>query len=127
MLDEVYLSASGTGGTATADIITGSAQAATMVAQTISNIIDQGKRRKFEQSLASLSNQQQVELNEKMLAATTETQRLQILTQSLEGFAKENERRQKLQKTVMFGIAGTLAIALLVVAFFTLKTKTENA
>lgn len=111
----------------TADIISASGGAASMVAQTISNIIDQKKRRDFEQSLSLLNSQQMAELNKKMLAAKTETDRLNILSSSLIQYATANKQASANAKVVMLGISGVLAVSLLIVAFFVLKTKKSNS
>lgn len=93
--------------------ITQGVQAASMIAQTISGIIDQGKRRKFEQAIALLSNQQQKELNDKLLAAQTESQRLQILSESVVSYASENAKAKQQKQMVMYVIVGFLAVAVL--------------
>jgi len=104
--------------------ITEGVQAATAIAQTISNIVDQAKRRKFEQSLALLNSKQVNELNQKMLEANTESQRLQILSDSLIQYAIANEQSTKTSKVMLLVLAGGLGVCLLTVALiFALKKK----
>lgn len=98
--------------------LTEGVQAASMIAQTISGIIDQGKRRNFEQAIALLSNQQQKELNNKLLAAQTESQRLQILSDSIVTYAAANAKAKQNKQVIMYIIVGFLAVAVLGAAIF---------
>lgn len=88
-------------------------QAASMIAQTVSGIIDQTKRRQFEQALSLLSNQQQDELNNKLLAAQTESQRLQILSDAVVKYASSNAQAGQQKQMIIYVIVGVLAIAVL--------------
>lgn len=98
-------------------------QAATAIAQTVSGIIDQTKRRQFEQALASLSNQQQNELNNKLLAARTESERLQILSSSIVSYAAQNAQAAQKKQTVIYVIVGVMMLGLLTVAVIMGKRK----
>ena len=98
--------------------ITAGAQAGSMITQTVSNIIDQGQRIKFEQSLALLSNQQLNTLNEKLLKANTQIERLQILSDSVVEYASANAKAKQTKQTVMYVIVGVIAIGVLGGAIF---------
>lgn len=65
------------------DPITGGVQAAAMVAQTVSQIVDTDKRRKYEFALSRLSSDQQLALNKKMASASSQENRLAILTSAI--------------------------------------------
>src|SRR5947209_655462 len=58
-------------------------QAGTAIAQTIAGISDLNKRRKFEQTLAMLSNEQQQALNQQLLQTNNDNTRLQMLTSAV--------------------------------------------
>lgn len=106
-------------------VVTGVAQAATGIAQTIANIIDQGKRRQFEQQVALLSNAQQVELNNKLLAANSQTERLQILSNAVLQYTIQAQGSQDKQKTTMIIVASALGGLLVIIALvYSLKHKT---
>jgi hypothetical protein len=99
------------------------AQAGTAIAQTVSNIIDQTKRRQFEMALANLSNRQQEELNNKLLQARSDTEKMQILSNSVLQYAIANQQSETSKETVMYVIAGGLAIVLLGAAIVLAKSK----
>lgn len=106
------------------DMITAGANAVSTVASTISNIIDQTKRRQFEQAFALLSARQQLELNEKIAAANTQTERLQILSNNMLQFAIANQASANKSKTTLYFLAGGLGIVLLAAGLlFSLKKK----
>ncbi len=93
------------------------------IANTIAGISDMAKRRRFEESLALLSNRQQEELNDKLLKANTQTERLQILSSSIVQYAIANETKSSSQNTVMYIIIGVLAMGILsAVIFYKIKT-----
>ena len=100
------------------NLIIAGAQAGSMIAQTVSSIIDQGQRRKFEQSLALLSNQQLSALNEKLLKATTQSQRLQILSDSVVEYASANAKAKQTKQTAMYIIVCVMAVGVLGGAIF---------
>lgn len=98
--------------------VTEGVQAATSIAQTIAGISDMAKRRRFEESLALLSNRQMSELNEKIANAQTESDRLQIISSAIVGYAIANENSAAKKETVMYVIAGGLAVMILAGAIF---------
>lgn len=89
-------------------------QMGTAIANTIAGINDMNKRRHFEEALALLSNQQQKELNDKLLKANTDTERLSILSENVVQYAIANENGVAKKDTVMYIIAGSLAAIILV-------------
>jgi hypothetical protein len=96
------------------------------VFKTLLSIKDDKQRQKFEQSLALLSSKQQQELNDKLLNATTQTEKLKILSGSLVQYALANENSAANRETVMYIIAGTLAVVLLTVTvIIVVKTKKQ--
>lgn len=86
------------------------------IATTIAGISDMNKRRRFEESLALLSNRQKQDLNEKLLAAQTQTDRLAILSGSVVDYAIANENSASRKETTMYIIAGCLAAVILTAA-----------
>lgn len=103
------------------DPVSAAVQAGTAIANTIAGISDMNKRRRFEQSLALLSNRQQQELNEKLMKADSQNQRLQILSDSMVQYAIANETGAAKKETVMYIIAGALAVVILIGAIVYVK------
>lgn len=99
------------------------AQGASAIAGTISGIVDQTKRRQFEMAMANLTNHQQQELNEKLLQAKSDTEKMQILSNSVLQYAIANQQAQENKETTMYIIAGGLAIVLLGTAIVLVKSK----
>lgn len=106
-----------------ADMVSAAGSVATGIANTIAGINDANKRRQTETALAYLSNQQKDELNQKLLAAKTQTDRLQILSSAIVQYAIANEAGASKGKTAMYMIAAGLGVALLVMAIFLMKDK----
>lgn len=105
-------------------IIGASVQGVTAIATTISGISDQKKRLQFEQALSLLSNSQQNELNNKLLAANTQTERLQVLSNAILQYTIASQGAADKKQTVMLIVAGLLGVALVTVALiFSLKKK----
>ena len=65
------------------DPISAGIQAGTAIAGTVASIIDQTKRRQFEQTLSLLTNEQQQQLNQQLLAVNDDNARMQILTNAV--------------------------------------------
>lgn len=106
------------------DPISSAVQAGAAIANTIAGISDMNKRRRFEEALALLSNRQQDELNQKILQANTENERLEILSNSLVQYAIANDSNSAKQETVMYILAGALAAIILVSAIvYAIKKK----
>ena len=91
-------------------------QAGTAIASTIAAIGDMNKRRRFEEQLALLSNNQQKQLNERLLQANSDNARLQILSSSMVEYAVANQRSQASKDTVLYIIASALAVVILTTA-----------
>lgn len=108
--------AASTGGTGGVDPISAGIGAATAIAQTIAGINDMNKRRQFEASVALLDNRQRSELNKQLAAASTQSDRMAILSGSMVQFAIANENAAAKRETVMYIIAGSMAAVLLTVA-----------
>jgi hypothetical protein len=87
--------------------------AGTAIASTIAQISDMNKRRRFEENLALLSNRQQQELNEKLLAASTQTERLEILSSSMVTYLIANEKTTASMDVALYIVAGCLAVVVL--------------
>lgn len=101
-----------------------SVQGATAIATTIASIKDMQKRREFEQQLSLLSNAQQNDLNNKLLASNSQTERLQILSSAVLQYTIAAQSSQQKSQTVMLIVAGVLGAVLLGVALvYTLKKK----
>jgi hypothetical protein len=99
-------------------------QGVTAIASTVANIKDQAKRTQFQQELSLLSNSQQNDLNNKLLAANSDTERLQILSDAVLQFTIASESTQQKTQSTMLIIAGVLGAVLLAVALvYALKKK----
>lgn len=88
------------------------------IAKTISAITDAGKRRRFEQSVMLMSERQKNDLNEKLLAAQTQTDRLSILSGSVVDYAIANENKAARQEIALYVVAGSLAIVVISASIF---------
>lgn len=103
------------------DPVSAAVQVGTAIANTVAGISDMNKRRRFEQSLALLSNSQQKELNEKLMKVSSQNERLQILSDSMVQYAIANETGAAKKETVMYIIAGGLAVVILIGAIIYAK------
>lgn len=103
--------------------LTEGVNAAATIANTISGIVDAGKRREMEQALSYLSSQQRAELERQVAAANTQTDRLQILSAGLVQFAIANEASGNKSKTSLLILAAVLSVVVLTAAIVLLKTK----
>jgi ssRNA-specific RNase YbeY (16S rRNA maturation enzyme) len=108
------------------DPVSSAIQAGTAIANTIASINDINKRRNFEESLSLLSNQQQKELNDKLLQSNSETDRLSILSNSLVQYAIANDANTAHTDIWIYLIAGLLALGMLGAAiYFSTKKKSS--
>lgn len=82
----------------TASAIADIANIGTSIATTIASINDARKREMFQQNLAILSNEQQITLAKAINNASSETERLSIISQSLTNIS--SQRIANLQKIV---------------------------
>lgn len=89
-------------------------QALTGIAGTIAGINDMKKRREYEQAMGLLSNAQQKELNEKLLKANTQNERLQILSSAILQYTINAQTAQDKSNTVMLIIAGAIGVTLII-------------
>jgi len=118
---------SGSSGGFDPSMITSGAQAAATIAQTISNIIDQTKRRQFEQAVTLLSNQQQIDLAKQLMNTQSQDARLQILSNALLQYTISAQQSADKNNTVMIIIAASFAALLVGAAlFFSLKKKSSG-
>jgi hypothetical protein len=93
--------------------------AGTAIASTIASISDMNKRRKFEQTLAMLSNEQQQELNQQLLATNNDNTRLQMLTNAITNIRVAGVQTiGKNETTKMIVIAGSAVIVLGIIVFY---------
>jgi hypothetical protein len=99
--------------------------AATSVASTISDLVLAGKQQNYLQALGSLDQRQQIELAEKLRAAQTDAERLQILSSSMTQYLIENDKQAKKSSMILYIAAGVLAVALLGLAIWASKTKSK--
>lgn len=92
--------------------------------KTILSIKDDKQRQKFQASLALLDSKQQKELNQLLLNAKSETDKLNILSSAVVQYAIANESRAANKETVMYIIAGVIGVTLLAAAIIiAVKTK----
>lgn len=82
-------------------------------AKTLTAITDLNKRRRFEQAIALMNSRQQADLNEKLLAAQSQTERLTILSNSVVEFAIANENKSARQEVTLYIVAGVLGLVLI--------------
>lgn len=94
-------------------LISAGVGALTGIASTIANISDQKKRTQFMMSINLLDNQQKQQLNEQLLAAKTQTDRLNILSNAVVQFATANQQAANRTKVILFVTSGALAFAML--------------
>lgn len=106
-------------------MIGGIVNAAGTAATVVSSIIDQGKRRQFESALANLSNRQQEDLNNKLLTAKSDADKMQIISNSILQYAIANQNAESSKETKMYILAGGLAIVLLVTAVVLSRSKSK--
>ncbi|HEX4850550.1 MAG TPA: hypothetical protein VFV08_07085, partial [Puia sp.] len=100
---------SGSSGGFDPSMITSGAQAAATIAQTISNIIDQTKRRQFEQAMTLLSNQQQIDLANNLQKAQSEDVKLQLLSSALLQYTISAQQSADKNNTTMIIITAAFA------------------
>ena len=98
--------------------------AASAIMGTVGKINDANKRRQFTQVLTLLTNDQKIELNNRLIKATTQTDRLAILTDSIAEFTAQNENAVASKKIRLLFIAGGIGVVLLTIAvIYYLKKK----
>lgn len=101
------------------------AQAVAIIGQVVSGINDQNKRRKFEQTLAMFSEEQQVALSDKLLRSQTQTARLEILTRVIADFNIQQQKAQNKKEIMLVLVAGSLVAVIITVSLiYALKKKT---
>lgn len=108
-------------GIGAANVIGASVQALTGIASTIAGISDMNKRREIERSLAVLNNQQKKQLDQQLLAAKTQTERLSILSNAVVNFAISNQQAANRTKMILFITAGVLATGLLTLVIIKMR------
>lgn len=112
------------GGSVGLDPISSAVGIGTEVAKTISGIIDQTKKRQFEQSLAGLTLRQQGQLEDKLREANTQTDRMAILSNAMLQFAIANANNASGADTKLLLIAGALGVVLIGAAIAVSMQKT---
>lgn len=116
-------------GAGAADIIGAGGQAAALAISTIANVSDANQRRRFEQNFSLLNADAQKGLNEKLLQAQSETERLTILSQyltqlnsqriaNLASFYSDKERQKR---TTTLLIAGGIVVMGIAIVYFAFK------
>lgn len=96
------------------DPVSAGLQVGATAAMTISQISDMNKRRKFEQALDLLSNDQQNALNQQLAAAGTQTDRLKILSDSLTNFLIQNQTSGARNNVILYAVAAVLSLGILI-------------
>lgn len=93
-------------------------QLGSAIATTIAQVKDVKLRREFEQNLALLSNDQKKRLDEKVLAAQTQNERIAIITNAFVNL-KVEEQRSKSKKDIQTAliILGGGVVVLLAIYF----------
>ncbi len=90
------------------------------IASTIAGISDMKKRRDYEFAMGLLSNAQQKELNEKLLKANTQNERLQILSSAILQYTisaqASADKSNRVMLIIAAGVAATLIIGAIVYA-----------
>ena len=116
-------------GAGAADIIGAGGQAAALAISTIANVSDANQRRRFEQNFSLLNADAQKGLNEKLLQAQSESERLTILSQYLtklnsqriSNLASFYSDKEKQKRTTTLIIAGGIVVVGIAIVFFAFK------
>jgi hypothetical protein len=88
--------------------------ALTGIATTIAGINDMKKRRDYEFAMGLLSNAQQKELNEQLLKANTQNERLQILSSAILQYTISAQSSADKTNQVMLIIAAAIGVTLII-------------
>ena len=107
---------SGGSGAGSLDMITTGVQAAAMIAQTISNISDQNKRRAIESNLALLSEKEKIDLANRMARQQTKNDQATILINAVmatRNAQADREQRAQTIKWILIGGVGIASIAMI--------------
>jgi hypothetical protein len=116
-------------GASAADVIGAGGQAAALAISTIANVSDANQRRRFEQNFSLLNADAQKGLNEKLLQAQSESERLTILSQYLtklnsqriSNLASFYSDKEKQKRTTTLIIAGGIVVVGIAIVFFAFK------
>jgi len=116
-------------GAGAADVIGAGGQAAALAISTIANVSDANQRRRFEQNFSLLNADAQKGLNEKLLQAQSESERLTILSQYLtklnsqriSNLASFYSDKEKQKRTTTLIIAGGIVVVGIAIVFFAFK------
>lgn len=101
--------------------------ALTGIASTIAGINDMKKRRDYEFAMGLLSNAQQKELNEKLLNARTQNERLQIMSSAILQYTINAQASADKSNRVMLIIAGVMGGVLIIGAIiYAVATKRKK-
>lgn len=90
--------------------------AASAIMGAIGKINDAKRRQQFANALQLLTNDQKIELSNRLLKATTQADRLAIVTDGITEFRSANERAAAAKKVMLLMIAGGLGLVLLTIA-----------
>jgi hypothetical protein len=116
-------------GAGAADVIGAGGQAAALAISTIANVSDANQRRRFEQNFSLLNADAQKGLNEKLLQAQSESERLTILSQYLTqlnsqriaNLASFYSDKEKQKRTTTLLIAGGIVVVGIAIVYFAFK------
>lgn len=103
------------------DPVTSSVQAAAVIANTVSGIIDQTKRRQFEQQITLLSSSQQIQLANRIQNETNLNDKLAVLNDGVFGYLAQTSNQSQMNTIILIVVA---VAALLGTLYFVMKNKT---
>lgn len=87
------------------------ANAVAAIGATVAGIVDAGKRRRAEQAIASLSAEQQLELNKKIAAQTSQDARMSVLINALVQYQIANDASQSKSDNIKLIVSAAVGIA----------------
>lgn len=96
------------------DVVGAGVQVFGAIAGTIAGINDQKKRRDYEFAMGLLSNAQQKELNEKLLKANSQNERLQIMSSAILQYTISAQASADKSNRVMLIIAAVIGVSLMI-------------
>lgn len=108
----------------TAAAIQAGGEAAGAIITAIGGVADANQRRKFEQNLALLDNDQQVALSKALMATNSETERLRILKDTLTDLQNRridilvsqyglNEKQERTKTIIIASVMGVVALGII--------------
>lgn len=93
--------------------VAGYVQAAAVVGGVVANILDAKKQREFNEKFQAYSLTQQIALADRIQAATTQTEKLAVLSRSIVEFDIANEKEKSRRQNIAYIVMGGIAVLLL--------------